>query len=115
MLHHAKDSLSRKRMCEILRSGEHLEFKQAIETLPELKKLFDEIDFAHRTVAHDSTVVFNRIKDIKDQKEFALQATKTGFSSILFKMRKTGQTAAQCLASSDFSIDSYMRMIGAKQ
>jgi hypothetical protein len=114
MLHHAKDSLSRKKMCEVIRKGEYEEFKQAIETLPELKKIFDEIDAKHRACRDSTEIVYDIIKGIGDQKEFALKATATPWPSVLFQMRKTGQSAAQILASDRVSIDAYMRMIGEK-
>jgi hypothetical protein len=117
MLHHAKDSLTKKRMCKIVRKGEYEEFRQAIETLPELKNIFDEIQLAHQTMRATCEIYYEKIKHIESQKDFALRVKEldNGHESpVLFQMRKTGQTAAQVLASPKMSLDSYMGLIGIK-
>jgi hypothetical protein len=114
MLHHAKDSLSKKRMCEVIRKGEYEEFRVAIDSLPELKKIFEEIDIAHRHAIVHCDTKFTEIRYIENQKAFALEANKTPYASILFQMRKTGMSAAQCLASPKMTINSYMQLIGVK-
>jgi hypothetical protein len=114
MLHHAKDSLSKKRMCEVIRKGEYEEFKVAIDSLPELKKIFDEIDISHRHAIVHCNTKFTEIRYIENQKEFALEANSTPYASILFQMRKTGLSAAQCLASPKMTINSYMQLVGVK-
>jgi hypothetical protein len=112
MLHHAKDSLSRKRMCEIIRKGEAEEFRVAIESIPELQKLFKELATKHEAALFLATETYGSIKDIDNQKEFAIMANKTDVPSVLFQMRKTGQTAAQCFASEKMSIEHYMKVLG---
>jgi hypothetical protein len=115
MLHHAKDILSKRIMCEIVRKGEAEEFKTAVETIPELKKLFNEICLAHETVVTTAKIYYDKARHIENQKEFALRIKDFDngfFCPILFVMRKTGQTAAQVLASPKTTLDSYMRLIG---
>jgi hypothetical protein len=115
MLHHAKDSLSKKRMCEIIRSGEYQEFKTAIDSLPCLKKIFEEINDSHKMTVFEADSHYNRIKHIKDQKEFAKQAIESScgaYASLLFLMRKMNQTASQALTSPKITLQSYMKMIG---
>jgi hypothetical protein len=114
MLHHAKDSLSKKRMCEIVRKGESEEFRTALDSFPALKDLFGDIEAYHQHLVFCCKEDFNAIKHIEDQKEFALEANKYPFASILFQMRKTGLSAAQCLASPKMTINNYMQLIGVK-
>src|ERR1017187_359220 len=114
MLHHAKDSLSKRRMCEIVRKGEYSEFQTAIETLPELKKIFDEIYLKHETVVAAATFTYKYLKDADNQKDFAFLATKTPYANVLFNMRKKGLSAAQCLALPALTLDGYMRVIGVE-
>ena len=114
MLHHAKDSLSKKRMCEVIRKGEYDEFKLAIDSLPELKKVFDDLDAKHRSVVSKIHEMWDWIRDVESQKDFASVATKLGpASTVLFLMRKTNWSVAQVLASSKISLDNYMRIIEA--
>ena len=114
ILHHAKDSLSKKRMCEIVRKGEFEEFKTAIESLPELKRVFEEVEQKHRYAIWSAETVFNMIKGVKNQKDFAVEANKTKYASVLFQMRKNNLSAAQALASPKMSIEHYMSLIGVK-
>jgi hypothetical protein len=112
MLHHAKDSLSKKRMCEIIRKGEASEFGLALNSFPELRKIFDEIFELDANCRFTAFMAYQSIKHIENQKEFALEATKYPFASILFQMRKTGASAAQCLTSPKLSLGAYMKLIG---
>ena len=127
MLHHAKDSLSKRRMCEIIRKGEYEEFKLAIESLPELKKIFDEILSKHCKAAQGAYITYGdivdtipvtmKLEDLNDagyKKAFANLATKSQYSLLLFQMLKTGQSAYQCMASPKLTLDSYMNLIGVK-
>jgi hypothetical protein len=114
MLHHAKDSLSKKRMCEVIRKGESSEFGLALNSFPELRKVFDEVFEKDANCRLTAFMAYQSIKDIENQKEFALEANKYPFASILFQMRKTGLSAAQCLASPKMTINNYMQLIGVK-
>ena len=112
MLHHAKNSLSKKLICEVIRKGEASEFELALNSFPELRKVFDEIFEKDANCRFTAFMAYQSIKNIETQKEFALEATKYPFASILFQMRKTGMSAAQCLASPKLSLNAYMDIIG---
>jgi ATP-dependent Clp protease adapter protein ClpS len=114
MLHHAKNSLTTKRMCEIMRKGEQEEFRQALESIPELKQKFLTVVTAHNNTITNAEYVYSTIKNIVDQKEFALQANQTDIASLLFLMRKSKQPAVQCLTSSKMTLEHYMKLIGIK-
>lgn len=117
MLHHAKDSLSIKRMCEVVRKGEYQEFSTAIESFPELKKIFYQVSLAYCNMKDGATEWYSKLKDIKEQKEFALAVMDSpakAYSSILFSMRKSGLSAGEILASPKMSIDCFMNMAGLK-
>jgi hypothetical protein len=112
MLHHAKASLSKKRMCEVVRNGEVEEFGLAISSIPALKAIFDEVVTKHEACCANATKAYENIKHIKDQKEFALEAKKTPYATILFQMRKDTRTASQCLSRENMMIRVYMGLIG---
>jgi hypothetical protein len=112
MLHHAKDSLSKKRMCEVIRKGEYSELKIAISSFPTLLDIFEEIQQKHVDTVETIGKTYNSIKDRISQKEFASVATAYPYSSILFQMRKTGASVTQALSSAKITTDSYMRIVG---
>jgi hypothetical protein len=114
MLHHAKDSLSRRRIAEIVRKGEFEEFKTAIDSIPELKKIFEEVYEAHRNTVVCCDTKFVEIRYIENQRDFAVEANKTKYASILFQMRKNNCSAAQALSPPKMSIDHYMTLVGVK-
>lgn len=114
MLHHSKDSLSLRRMCDVVRKGEYAEFGIAIESLPEIKKIFDSVSAEYCRVKDSATEWFGKLSGIQDQKQFALQANQTGVQSLLFQMRKTGMTAAECMASPKMTTEHFMYLIGVK-
>jgi hypothetical protein len=111
-LHHIKDSCSLSKLAEIVRQGEFEEFMVAIESYPEIKEKFLEMVARYRQVVSDCSRIFNEIKGIQNQKEFALQACKTNFSSVLFSMRKTGKTPQAIIK--DMLDNAYLRLIGVK-
>jgi len=114
MLHHAKDSLSLRRMCDVVRKGEYAEFATAIDTLPDIKKIFDQVALQYCRVRDLATDWYAKLKHIENQKEFALQANQTGVQSLLFQMRKTGHTAAECLASPKMTTEHFMNLTELK-
>jgi len=114
MLHHAKDELSVKRMCDIIRKGEQTEFQLVLDSLPEHKVLFNRVVQLHENAAALAENLYQQYKDIKDQKKFALKVKDSGYSSLLFMMRKNKQSALECLSNSKITLESYMKIIGIK-
>ena len=117
MLHHAKDTLSLKTMCDVVRKGEYEEFATAIESLPALKQVFDKVSEAYQTAKNVTIEWYNKLKDIENQKEFALAILNSPakpYSSVLFSMRKTGQSVGEILASPKMSTEHFMNITGLK-
>lgn len=115
MLHHAKDQLSVRKMVDIIRFGEYSEFATAIQSIPELSKLFDDVKLQYDCVVVTATEYYNKFKDIKDQKEFAQWAKGADngkYASVLFSMRKQNITAAQAIASKARTTDSVIQLLG---
>lgn len=113
-LHHAKDGLlSRKKMALVIREGEAAEFEAALVDFPELRGTFDELVEQYNKIVAAAEEHYAKIKHIADQKEFAAIAVTTGVSSALFRMRKTGCSAAEFLKS--VPATTYMRMMNVKE
>jgi hypothetical protein len=111
-LHHAKDGLlSQKRMALIIRSGESSEFERALVAFPELRGHFDRLVTRYNEIVFLANAAYNEIKDISEQKEFALKAKTKYYSSVLFGMRK-GCTPQSYLAK--LTEPAYLRLIGVK-
>lgn len=58
------------------------------DKMPEVKKRIDEVTEMYNLLEDNINIVFNKIEEIKSQKEFALEALKHPFSGILFQLRK---------------------------
>jgi hypothetical protein len=117
MLHHAKDTLSIRKMVNIVRFGEFEEFSTAIRSIPELAKLFDKIKLYYDEYVISANDNYGRIKDIETQKEFAAYAKGVDngrFSSILFAMRKNKSTAQQALSNKYFQTETVMKLLEVK-
>lgn len=115
MLHHAKDTLSVRKMVDIVRFGEYAEFATAIQSIPELSKLFDNVKLQYDAVVVTATEYYNRFKDIEDQKEFAKWAKGADngkYASVLFSMRKQNITAQQALGHKVRTTDSVIQLLG---
>lgn len=112
-LHHAKDSmLSRRRMALIIRDGETSEFELALSSFPELANDFYEIRDNYEALVTGAEMAYDALKNIEDQKEFALAAKQTGVESILFAMRKRSCSPQTFLKS--LHEPAYLRIIGVK-
>lgn len=111
-LHHLKDSCSMSKLAEVVRQGEDEEFIVAIESYPEIKVKFLEMVTKYKDAVDTCNRIFNEIKDIENQKEFALKACKTEYSSVLFAMRKTGKTPQAIIKNMLQNV--YLRLVGVK-
>jgi hypothetical protein len=117
MLHHAKDTLSVRKMVDIIRFGEYEEFNVAIRSIPELAKLFDKVKTLYDGYVNSADDNYSRIKHIEDQKEFAKWAKGTDngiYASILFAMRKNKQTAKQVLSNKFVHTETVIKMLELK-
>ena len=111
-LHHIKDSSSLSKMAEVVRLGEVEEFSIALEGYPEIKVKFLQLVEKYKEIVDICNKTFAEIKDIENQKEFALKACQTPYSSVLFFMRKTGKSPQAIIK--DMTGPSYLRLIGVK-
>lgn len=86
-LHRLKDSsgyMSHKRAIEVVQQNE---LEEVLVYFPEYTSLLEDFAQKFETYAQKIENIYNEIKDIPEQKTFALQATKFPFSGILFAMR----------------------------
>lgn len=84
-IHHMKDGFGPKRMLEVIRSGETSE---VLNAFPEWKPEFEAIQEKYRALVTHLEAEYARLKDIPDQKAFALEAVKTRHPGTLFMLRK---------------------------
>lgn len=107
---HLKEGINKRRLLELKRSGEDGEF---LSMFPEYSEQFLEIDVAYESFHNDLAVLWSRVKDISDQKEFALAIKGIRGSNYLFAVRKNNETLRGVL--SKCNIDPLMGAIGLSQ
>jgi len=112
ILHHLRDSMSLKRMAEVIRTGEHEELKIALDSYPELKVRFDELVGKYKSIVTGCWEHYIAIAGIKDQKEFAEKALQSPYSSVLFAMRKTNKTPVEIIKG--LTGNAYLRLMEVK-
>lgn len=110
-LHHMKDGLqSRRALVEVMRSGE---IEEVVNYFPEYKEVLLEAKDRMDALVSELESTYDSIKDIQNQKEFALKACATKCSSALFSFRaKKTPSIRRYLA--DIHIDSAMGLLGYK-
>lgn len=91
-LHHIKGAFSMRNLCKLVKTGEMEEFDAHFPEYAEESKL---LKGKYAELIEKTEQVFDEIKGIEGQKDFALQATKHLFSGALFTMRKLGTTARE--------------------
>lgn len=84
-LHHAKDGMGPKAFVQIARTGE---VSEVISAFPEFQPLIAEARGRYESLVAAVKSDYARLKDIPEQKAFALEALKTPCSAALFQMRK---------------------------
>jgi len=84
-LSHIKDSMSVRRMVEIVATNENEEF---LAYFPEFTDLYNDARAKYNELVKNLYLKWDKIKNIENQKEFALEAIKTKCSGALFAMRK---------------------------
>jgi RNA ligase-like protein len=83
-LAHMKESMTVRRLLEIIRSNESDEF---LSYFPEFRAAYDRVRQRFDDLCSELYRDYDRLKDIPDQKTFAMEAGKTRFSSPLFALR----------------------------
>jgi hypothetical protein len=84
-LHHAKDGMGPKAFVQIARTGE---VGEVISAFPEFQPLIAEARAKYDALVTAVKGDYARLRDIPEQKAFALEALKTPYSAALFQMRK---------------------------
>ena len=94
-LHHIKGSYSPRNLLKIIQNGEVDEvicsFPEYKDEILEFKEFYERLIFATDLIFSLFTKQVSEVKD-NQQKAFALLATQTPFSGVLFRMRKEGIT-----------------------
>jgi hypothetical protein len=111
-LHHAKYTLSKKHMALIIRTGEHSEFKLALDSFPELRTIFDELFEVYNSLIFEAFMAYENIKGIESQKDFAEKACVYRYSDVLFSMRKRKESVRAIL--SKMSDNRYLTLMGVR-
>jgi hypothetical protein len=83
-LAHMKESMTVRRLLEIIRSNESDEF---LSYFPEWRSPYERVRARFDELCSELLANFERIKHIPDQKAFAAEAAKARFSSPLFALR----------------------------
>ena len=83
-LAHLKDSMSPRRMLEVIRSNESSEF---LNYFPELRSLYDQVEARFLAAAKAIDAEYPPIQHIASQKDFAFEALKTACPAAMFAIR----------------------------
>lgn len=83
--HYFRDRLNYKSIVDLIRQGE---YEEVVEFYSEYKDIFDEVQEKYKKLLKELNFEYKHIKDIENQKEFALQALRTTLPSALFEVRK---------------------------
>jgi hypothetical protein len=111
-LHHMKNSCSLSKLADVIRQGEYQEMLIAIKTYPELEVRFLDLIKKYEEIVETCNNQFDDIKHIENQKDFALLACQTPYSTVLFTMRKTGKSPQ--LIMKEMLENAYLRLMGVK-
>lgn len=84
-LHHAKDGMSQRAFLDISRNGETSE---VVASFPEFKPLLEATKAKYEAFVAAVEADYARLQGVEAQKDFALEAMKTGRSTALFQIRK---------------------------
>jgi hypothetical protein len=111
-LSHMKDGFGPRRALEIVRKAEVGEVQTYIDNFPEMQPLFDEAQRRYGALVSEVKAQYEEIRDIPEQKEFALKAVKTRLSGALFKLRKDGTSIEKYIA--DMNIKNLIELLGMR-
>jgi len=94
-IHHLKEGNSKKRLLELVRTGEEGEF---LSYFPEYGHQFDEIRGKFESLIGKLEAAWETNRHIVNQKEFALQVKDLTMSGVIFNVRRMGGTIRGRLA-----------------
>ena len=109
-IHHLKEGNSKKRLLELVRTGEEGEFQAYF---PEYTPQLDEIRAVWEGLVRKLESAWETSCGITDQKEFALQVKDLPMSGVIFNVRRTGGTIRGRLA--EVPIDGLVAVLGLKE
>ena len=109
-IHHLKEGNSKKRLLELVRTGEEGEF---LSYFPEYGPQFDEIRGKFEALVTELETAWETSRGIENQKEFALQVKDLRMSGAIFNVRRAGGTIRGRLA--EVPIDNLAAAIGLKE
>lgn len=113
-LHHVISGCSYAKLADIIRNGEYQEFLISIDSYPDVKKRFITMQQRYEDRVKDCISLYERINDAQSQKEFAERVLRydSAYSSILFKMRKTGKSPKEIIK--NMTRNAYLRLLGVE-
>ncbi len=94
-LAHLKDSLSPRRMLDVVRTNESAEF---LSYFPELRPTYDVVKAKVDRLCDETDADYARLAGITDPRAFAAEALKTRWSSAVFAMRSGKAATARTFA-----------------
>lgn len=106
-IHHLKEGNSKKRLLELIRTGEDGEF---LSYFPEYGPQFDEIRGKFEALVEEIEATWEIHRGIESQKDFALAIRGCRMTGTLFNMRRRGGTVRGYL--SEVTLDSLAETIG---
>lgn len=109
-IHHLRDGFGPKRILEVIRSGESSE---VLTHFPEWTEAFNKVRGAYDLLVSQLECDYVTLRDIPDQKTFAINAVKTRYSPALFQLRK-GKVASIRESLANMQIKALMELLAVK-
>lgn len=97
-LHQLKSGMTEKGMIELVRTGE---FEEVANYFPEYREKLYELSGKYKKLETDLLELYESIKDIVDQKDFAIKACTSKLSSALFQKRRHDYSIREYLKNMD--------------
>lgn len=107
-LHHIKGSFSRRRMVEVVAHTNEID--EIVIAFPEWKEVLEETKRRWEDLVQGLEGVYESIKHLEDQKEFAIMAQQTQVPGALFCLRKGGRGKKAVT-----NVKDYLRQINIKK
>lgn len=109
-LHHMKGGMTKKAFVQVARSGE---VSEVLAAFPEFKPLLEDARSRVDAFVAEIAADYERLKDIAEQKAFAIEAVKTRCSGALFAVRaKKASSVREFVA--NMRIENLMQLLGYK-